>query len=202
MVRISKEFEYGTVSKDTTSSEVDIKRLKSEISKKASMANKRLRRLEDKGLTNNPAYNAWSNYGGGEYFSVKGKSYNELQAELSRVNHFIESKTSTIRGTNKVLRQMANTSGLQYDNLPQLYKSASKFFELASKTEQYLKNTTQMAGVINYQRVWEAINTYVAEQRATLNESIKDIDSMVGDIADLSISMYSKIVIDAFYDAF
>ena len=79
-----------------------IRQLKQEISKKASMANKRLKRLEKNDLTNVPAYRQYVQ-GGGVKFSVKGKNYNQLQAELSRVNHFINSKTSTVRGTNSVL---------------------------------------------------------------------------------------------------
>src|SRR5574344_962766 len=114
-----------------------IRQLKQEISKKASMANKRLRRLEKNGLTDVPAYRQYVK-GGGVKFSVKGKNYNELQAELARVNHFIDSKTSTVRGTNSVLKDIANTAKIKYNNLSELYRNVNTFFSLASKVEDYL----------------------------------------------------------------
>ena len=58
----------------------NLRELKSEISKKASMANKRLNRLEKNGLTDLPSYKNWVDYNGGVKFSVKGKNYNELKS--------------------------------------------------------------------------------------------------------------------------
>ena len=56
-----------------------IKEFRREASRLASMANKRVKRLEENGLTDTPAYKAYLETGG--KFSVKGKSYNELQKE-------------------------------------------------------------------------------------------------------------------------
>ena len=46
-------------------------KLKKEVSRKASMANKRLVRLENNKLTDLPAYKQWKNYNGGVKFSIK-----------------------------------------------------------------------------------------------------------------------------------
>ena len=174
-----------------------IRQLKQEISKKASMANKRLKRLENNGLTNVPAYRQYVK-GGGVKFSVKGKNYNELQAELSRVNHFIDSKTSTVRGTNSVLKEIANTAKIKYNNLSELYSNVNQFFSLASKVEDYLNATGQTALAIGYQRVWEAINKYVEQEGKILLDTTRDLAKALPEIAKLTGDLYFDHAMDDF----
>ena len=174
-----------------------IRELKQEISKKASMANKRLKRLESNDLTNVPAYRQYVQ-GGGVKFSVKGKSYNELQAELSRVNHFINSKTSTVRGTNSVLKEIANTAKIKYNNLSELYSNVNQFFSLATKVEDYLNATGQTALAIGYQRVWEAINKYVEQEGKILLDTTRDLAKALPEIAKLTGDLYFDHAMDDF----
>ena len=174
-----------------------IRQLKQEISKKASMANKRLKRLENNDLTNVPAYRQYVQ-GGGVKFSVKGKSYNELQAELSRVNHFINSKTSTVRGTNSVLKEIANTAKIKYNNLSELYSNVNQFFSLATKVEDYLNATGQTALAIGYQRVWEAINKYVEQEGKILLDTTRDLAKALPEIAKLTGDLYFQNAMDDF----
>ncbi len=174
-----------------------IRQLKQEISRKASMANKRLKRLEKNELTNVPAYRQYVQ-GGGVKFSVKGKSYNELQAELSRVNHFLDSKTSTIRGTNSVLKDIANTAKIKYDNLSQLYSNVNKFFSIANKVEDYLNATGQTALAIGYQRIWEAINKYVEQDGKVLLETTRDLAKALPKIAELTGELYFEHAMKGF----
>jgi len=178
------------------------KKLKQEISRKASMANKRLARLEKNGLTETPSYRNWVDYGGGVKFSVKGKSYNELQSELARVNHFLDNATSTIRGTNKVLKDMAKVTGMTYKNVGDLYKMSSKFFELSSKVEQYLNSAMQGASAIGYQKIWQSINQYIKDEEISLNGTKKDMDNMIGKISDLVIAEYDKAAVDTLFNTF
>lgn len=174
-----------------------IRKLKQEISKKASMANKRLKRLENNDLTNVPAYRQYVQ-GGGVKFSVKGKTYNELQAELSRVNHFIDSKTSTVRGTNSVLKDIANTAKIKYNNLSELYSSVNQFFSIATKVEDYLNATGQTALAIGYQRIWEAINKYVEQEGKILLDTTRDLAKALPDIAKLTGDLYFDHAMDDF----
>ena len=174
-----------------------IRQLKQEISKKASMANKRLKRLESNDLTNVPAYRQYVQ-GGGVKFSVKGKNYNQLQAELSRVNHFINSKTSTVRGTNSVLKEIANTAKIKYNNLSELYSNVNQFFSLATKVEDYLNATGQTALAIGYQRVWEAINKYVEQEGKILLDTTRDLAKALPDIAKLTGDLYFDHAMDDF----
>lgn len=176
--------------------------LKREISRKASMANKRLVRLEKNELTNTPAYRNWVDYGGGVKFSVKGKSYNELQAELARVNSFIDNATSTIRGTNKVLKEMAKATGMSYKKVGDLYGLSAAFFELTSKVDQYLNSAMQGASAIGYQRIWQSINQYIKDEKISLNDSKIDMDNMIQKVSDLIMTEYEKYAVDTIFDTF
>lgn len=86
------------------------KELRKEVSRMASMANKRIDRLERNNLTMLPAYKAWAE-NGAVRFSVKGKTYQETQAEYWRLKNFLDDRTSTVKQANQFLKEMAeNTS--------------------------------------------------------------------------------------------
>ena len=166
-------------------------RLKAEVSRKASMANKRLVRLENNNLTSSPAYQKWVDYQGGVKFSVRGKDYNQLQQELARVNQFIEAKTSTVRGLNKVLKEMAENTGIQYGSVKELQSKSKNFFALADKIKECLRQTEGSASAIGYQPVWQAINEYVQQEKIDLGDSELEIDGLVDKIAKLT--SYEKV---------
>ena len=138
-----------------------------------------MKRLEQKGMTDNPAYKAT----GGKYFSVRGKSQAEVQHLLREIDKFINAKTSTVRGTNAYLKEMAANTGVVYDNLADLKKMTPKFFELSSKIEQYLRNVEDMASAIDYNQIWEQINVYVKENEVDLTKAQGDIDEMIKHVA-------------------
>lgn len=152
---------------------------RAEARRLVSLANKRMRRLEQKGMTDNPAYKAT----GGKYFSVRGKSQAEVQHLLREIDKFINAKTSTVRGTNAYLKEMAENTGVVYDNLADLKKMTPKFFELSSKIEQYLRNVEDMASAIDYNQIWEQINVYVKENEVDLTKAQGDIDEMIKHVA-------------------
>lgn len=164
----------------------EYKRLKAEVSRKASMANKRLVRLENNNLTDTPAYKKWVDYKGGVKFSVKGKDYNQLQQELARLNNFIDSTTSTVRGANKVLKEIAENTGIKYGSLKELQAKSKQFFELTSKIEQYLRQTENSATAIGYRKIWEAINQYVQDEKIALGDANLDIDGLTQKIAEMT----------------
>lgn len=196
---MSVKFTKGNAKQDLQAKE---KALKAEISKKASMANKRLKRLEKNNLTNMPAYRNWVEYGGGTKFSVRGKDYNELQAELSRVNKFIDNQTSTVRGANTVLKNIAKTTGVTYKNVGELYTKTNMFFELASKVQQYMDNTAGAAQAIGYQKLWAVINNYVKENNVDLAGGINDMESMISDLVELTENEYAQEAVDIVQQGF
>lgn len=171
--------------------------LLAEVQRKASMANKRLVRLERNNLTDLPAYRSWVEYGGGVKFSVAGKDYNELQAELARVNHFLNSKTSLVRQANKHMKDLAKMTGVKYEKVSELPNKLSGFFKLASQVEQYLRLTEQSASAIGYHKIWEVINKYVEDERKDLEKVFQDAEDLVPRIADaISSSLSAEMVED------
>ena len=154
-----------------------IRAYRAEATRKVSLANKRIARLEKAGLTDSPAYKRLMQEGG--KFGIKGKTYREVQSEVKRLNRFIESTTSTVRGTTKVLKEMAKNTGQTFKNLTELKEKSAKFFELASKTEQYLRNVHDAGSAIGYQKIWEQINTYIKATNEDLAGGKLDVDQMV-----------------------
>lgn len=152
---------------------------RAEARRLVSLANKRLRRLEEKGYTNSPAYQATNGY-----FSVRGKSQAEIQAMLREMNKFIGAATSTIRGTNNYAKELAKTTGVKYKNMADLQRKIPKFFELSSKVTQYLRNVEDMASAIDYNQVWEQVNVYVSTNSIDLAKADGDIDGMIKHISN------------------
>ena len=157
---------------------------RAEIRKLTAKANKRIERLQKNGLESSPAYQKW--LADGEVrFSVKGKDHNQLQKEVARLKRFLNSETSTVRGVNRTLKEMAKNTGIKYKNLKDLRTKSAKFFELASKVEQYLRNVDDIASAIGYQKIWEAINKYTKQRGEALGEGEADIDAMVKTVTDM-----------------
>lgn len=153
-----------------------------EASRLASLANKRAQRLEANGLQDSPAYQMYLKTGG--KFGVKGKTHNELQQEVSRLKRFIDMNTSTVKGVTNTLKEMAANTGISYANMKELKQKSAKFFELASKVEQYLRTVEDMASAIGYQKIWETINQYVKSGEIDLSSADGDIDGMVKAVTD------------------
>ena len=153
---------------------------RAEARRLVSLANKRMRRLEQKGMTDNPAYKAT----GGKYFSVRGKDQAEIQHLLRELDKFVNARTSTVRGTNAYLKEMAANTGVVYKNLTDLKKMTPKFFELSSKVEQYLRNVEDMASAIDYNQIWEQVNVYVKDNEIDLTKAQGDIDGMIKHVAN------------------
>lgn len=160
----------------------NIKAMRKEASRLASLANKRVARLERNELKESPAYKQYIESGG--KFGVKGKDYNQVQQELSRLRRFIDSQTSTVKGTIDNLKTMAANTGITYKNLKDLKQKSSKFFELAGKVEQYLRTVDDMASAVGYQKIWEAINEYTDKAKIDLGDSEANIDTMIAAVTD------------------
>lgn len=158
-----------------------IKKYRKEASRMASLANKRVERLERNELTSSPAYQQYLE--GGGKFGVKGKTFNELQQEVARLTRFIDSTTSTVKGVQNTLKEMAKNTGISYQDMSDLKAKAPKFFELASKVEQYLRNVEDVASAIGYQKIWEAVNQYVKDAQIDLSDGEANIDSMVESVS-------------------
>ena len=153
------------------------KELRAEVSRMASMANKRLNRLENNNLTMLPAYQSWEQ-NGSIRFSVKGKDYNQLQAEFWRLKNFLDDRTSTVREANAFLREMAENTGIQYHGLDDLKNKSARFFELAEKIREYNQAIGQAAQALDYQKIWQQINTAVQQDALDLSEAVSSDEQL------------------------
>ena len=162
-----------------------IKEFRREASRLVSMANKRLIRLESNKLTDAPAYkNLVGKDGKKPRFGVRGKSYNEVQKEVARIRQFLNAETSTVRGANKVLKEMAKNTGIKYKTMKELREKSKLFFELASKVEQYLRTVDDIASAIGYQKIWEAVNTYIKDVRKGMSNAEMSVEQAVYEITE------------------
>ncbi len=153
------------------------KELRKEVSRMASMANKRIDRLERNNLTMLPAYQAWES-NGSVRFSVKGKSYEETQAEYWRLKKFLDDRTSTVKQANDFLKEMAENTGIQYNGLEDLKAKSAKFFELADLIKQYNQSINQSAQALDYQKIWKDINTYILDTDADLADAMSSEEQL------------------------
>lgn len=163
----------------------ELSELRKEANRLRSLANHRLQRLEKNGLQSTPAYQLYLKEGG-KPFSIRGKNYNELQKEMRKMRNFINSKTSTVRGANKVLREMATNTGIKYKNLKELRAKSKKFFTLASKIDQY-NQQIGMSAVLGYQPIWNAINEYVQQEKIDLEDIDETLDNYIQTIANMCV---------------
>lgn len=168
-----------------------IRALKAEIQRKANIAHKRLARLERNNLTELPAYQQWVK-DGKVRFGVRGKNYNELQAELARVNRFLNSRTSLVREANRYMKEIAQMTGVKYRRVRELPDKLSNFFRISEKVDEYLRNVEGSASAIGYHKIWEAVNEVVETDRLDLGEVDELSDEMMDKIMELLDYSYAK----------
>ena len=154
------------------------KKYRQEASRKVSMANKRLKRMEEQNLTMSPAYKKWVDEGG-QKFGIKGKSTQEVRAEVARLNKFLNQTTSTVRGTKKYLTNVAEQVGItNYNSFQSLNSQLKDFFEVSDRVREYLKNSKEVSVSIGYKKIWEQVNEYaetVGKEFNSLNQDIVEI---------------------------
>ena len=178
------------------------KKYRSEASRKVSMANKRLKRMEEQNLFMSPAYRKWVDEGG-QKFGIKGKSTAEVKAEVARLNKFLKQTTSTVRGTKKYMSNIANQVGIkQWGSFDSLNSQLKDFFEVSNRVQEYLKNTKEVSVSIGYKKIWEQVNEYaetVGTEFASMNNDIVEVAKSI-----MLANAYNKAdeLTDEFLDIF
>lgn len=150
---------------------------RSEFRRKASMANKRIKRMQAQGIES-PAYKTVMKTGGS--FSAKGLSGKDFERENRRLDKFLESKTSTSRGAKKVYRDTIKRTGLDKLGIDKQYNKHSKkdmndFFDTASKVHEYMRS--QKGVYLTSGEVWGSIVS--AFKKGGRHASLKSIISQV-----------------------
>lgn len=176
------------------------KALRAQVSQLASMANKRLDRLEKNELTSSPAYQKWEQ-NGSHRFSVAGKSYPEVQSEYWRVKDFLEMRTSSVTGTKAVLQEIATNIGwgeIDFDNIALTQEQLSNFFKIADTVSQYLDSVDESAAALDYQEIWDTINAAYQEGKIDFNNAELDAEQMQGIVSQMLVLEGTQDMLEAF----
>lgn len=164
------------------------KELRREASRLVSLANKRLKRIEQQGLIESPAYKKYVE-DGKQKFGIRGKSMAEVKQEIARMNDFIKKQTSTVTGTKKYLDNVAKSVGIvKFEDYNQLQDQLNTFFKGVDKVREYLQNSKEVSVAIGYSKIYEVVSDYVQE-----------VGSELDSIDDLVVEMAEKVVEGAGY---
>ena len=167
--------------------------IKKDMYRKVAIANKRLDRLEQSGLTGSPAYQSWFNNYAGKRFSAKGDDWNLLQHELAAVDRFLGMKTSTVVGFKSVLADTVLRLGLGLDtgndeNAVSIQLALSNYYEIVNKVYQILKLESKpgFADAMEYEVIWNSVSQYFEGGAGRL--SANDLSNLAG--ADMETVAY------------
>ena len=151
------------------------RQLRQEASRLVSMANKRLKRMEEQNLLESPAYKKWIE-DGGQKFGIRGKSKEEVKQEVARLNDFLKKQTSTVTGAKQYFKNVADKVGIKdFNGFPDLQRKLNNFFETTAKVKEYLQNSKEIGVSIGYQKVWEEVSNYVQEINSELEMTEQDV---------------------------
>ena len=189
---MSKEFKVTNVTKSKKNVFTEIeKKYRQEASRKVSMANKRLKRMEQQNLLMSPAYKKWIDEGG-QKFGIRGKSMEEVRVEVARLNKFLKKTTSTVTGTKKYLSNIAKEVGIkQWGSFQSLNSQLRGFFEVADRVQEFLRNSKETSVSIGYKKIWEQVNEYAETTGKEFNALNDDIVEIANTI--LKANSHSKL---------
>ena len=192
----------GALKTEIEAIEHEQKALRAQVSHLASMANKRLDRLEKNELTSSPAYQKWEQ-NGSHRFSVSGKSYSEVQSEYWRVKDFLEMRTSSVTGTKAVLQEIATNIGwgkIDFENIALTQEQLSNFFAIANTVSQYLDSVDESAAALDYQEIWNTINAAYQQGKIDFNNAELDAEQMQGIIGEMLVLEETQNMLEMFDD--
>lgn len=168
------------------------KEFQAEARRLVSMANKRIRRLvksQESAYNDNPAIRQLKKDGidvtSYTPFSVKGKNFQQVQSEYYKMKRFLDNETSTVRGTNKVLKEMAKNTGIKYKKISDLYQYSKNFFDIQEKIQEYLNSINGVTNIFDYKKLWEQTNKYIKDSGIDLGRTDLDLERISQTIGNL-----------------
>ena len=158
-----------------------MKKLRSEGNQLVSKLNKRIRRLEKNGYQNLPSLKPYMGDNGRlKQFSIKGKTYNELQQVIAEMRHFENMKTTTTRGVKEWLMNVYESThtedqmkkvDLSKISTKKLFNEGKRYFNIYNKLIEY-GNTIEggIAPWVYYKEIFKKINEQIQENKKSLSE--------------------------------
>lgn len=173
--------------------------LAKQVSQIAQMLNKRMARLEKGGYTMTSAMREWEKQGKPHY-SVKGKSYNELQSMYWDMMRIVNNTTSTVTGAKQYLKEMASRMGFENMSLSEIKANITGFWEVYNKAKDYVDTLENEYGYrVGSLRLQEMISDYVKTNESDFT-SIDELNDALQSVLD-EINSYVQApedVIDTF----
>lgn len=168
---------FNEIREDTKRVEMEHKLLRSEVSKKAMIANKRVKRLEEQGLEFARAYREAFQHNASR-FGVRGLRGNkEVLRELERIDKFLNAQTSTLTGVKKYLDKIAKRKGTEVPNGD--YKlfaiQQSNMFRAHEKLAQFRPAHLQYSS----DNEMESLNSIIEELDDGYSYSSEEIETIV-----------------------
>lgn len=143
---------------------LDERSLKKAISSMGAAANKRLKRMEEKGIYFGDV-EGLETLSGVKKFSVRGKSLDELKREFKRVRNFLDNPQSSLTGMKKVLRDFKRT--VKKSRAKRLTRAERKEYEKMRKQKETSgitgKRLTQWEELKQWRETWKYYNRLVEE---------------------------------------
>ena len=169
-----------------TFNSLDLNALKAVTSKLNSAANKRITRLEEKGV-NSPALASVQASGG--RFSTKNKTLNELRSEYARAKNFMNLKSSSVTGWKQVRRetiQILRRKGIDvnmenFDEVIRIYERLKELDpSVTNKRFKYLvmEETSKLDSSMSFNQKLEVMRqnlTSLYEEQAEMNNEINSV---------------------------
>lgn len=153
------------------------KELNKELNRLNSLANKRIKRLKEKGIKS-PALRGMP-----DKFTNRGETRAEKLRDYHRVNKFVNSETSTLRGVKKTFKNILTSTGLEDVILEktsidiksldtsQIIDLTNEFFSLTSMVQDYMESKGDF---LSYDKVWD----YVKQEMKLDSSDDIDLDGM------------------------
>lgn len=169
------------------------KALKKAIDSGKTQIKKRMKRLENNNLTDSPAYKQYLK-NDVVHFSVKGKSVQELQSMYWQLKRLNDMKTGTVKGAQKVLKEIASDTGITYKNINELNSKVKLFFDLASKAQDYLESMGETAKAIDYRAIWHDVSDIMKEDKNAIDMALGDVENLTDEaFNNLSEDIFAKL---------
>lgn len=160
------------------------RRMRREASRLVSMANKRLKRLEEQNLLNTPAYKSWFD-SGGKKFGIRGKTNKQVQHEMARINKFLKMQTSTVTGAKQNLKDIASRINIyDWDNFEDLNRRISNYYMLTDRVLEYSRTLQALGTSLNYEKVGEVVADYMQEVNGQVTMSDEEVVMLTQKVAE------------------
>lgn len=171
-----------------------------------SAVNKRLKRLEEAGLTDTSTYRALkdrlpASEGGGVRFSIQGKKTNqELTRHYYDLMNTYNSMEGSIKGLRAKAKKISDYTGITFKGTDfQVRMQTSDFFRLADTISDYLKDLGQRAKALDYRRLHQAVSTVIQRDKvelAGIRENGKQLEKLLRNTLQELGSSYAEDTLD------